>query len=172
MLRIARVLIPGAVLAALIWVPVIRAQQPADPTPAPIPSQILAAKKVFISNASGLTSSAIADPDLPYNEFYAAMKSWGRYELVGAPGDADLVFELRYVIVLWTTSVTGGQGGTITDPEFTLAILDPKTKVVLWAFTESVHKAGKQTGRQAFDDALLKIVDDVKKVSVQSSAAK
>ena len=37
-------------------------------------------------------------PDRAYNEFYAAMKTWGRYELVAAPRDADLVFEIRLTV--------------------------------------------------------------------------
>ena len=35
--------------------------------------------------------------NLPYNEFYEHMKSWGKYQLVQAPADADLVFEIRFV---------------------------------------------------------------------------
>ena len=45
---------------------------------APLPSQILTAKKVFISNADAGTMDN-------YNQFYAAIKTWGRYELVSAP---------------------------------------------------------------------------------------
>jgi len=62
---------------------------------APIPSQILTAKKVFISNAvSGIDPKIWSGgPAQPYNELYAAIKSWGRYELVGDPAAADLVFE-------------------------------------------------------------------------------
>jgi hypothetical protein len=68
--------------------------------PAPIPEQILTAKKVFIANGGGDESrdeavSYSGGPDRAYNEFYAAMKTWGRYELIAAPGDAELVFEIR-----------------------------------------------------------------------------
>jgi len=42
---------------------------------APIPQQILAAKKVFISNAGGMLdlNMVSGDPRRDYNEFYAAM---------------------------------------------------------------------------------------------------
>lgn len=163
-MRITRALILLSAITLLGSVHPSRGQQTADPPLAPVPTQILTAKKVFISNASGVTDSAKAAPDLPYNEFYAAMKSWGRYELVGAPGDADLVLELQYVIVLGAASFRG-EGGTIQDPKFTLRILDPKSGTILWAFTEPLRKTGKQTGRQIFDAALAKIVDDVKKLS-------
>jgi len=68
--------------------------------PVPVPALILTAKKVFIANGGGDESlfdspQYSGGPDRLYNEFYAAMKSWGRYELVGSPHEADLVFEVR-----------------------------------------------------------------------------
>ena len=68
---------------------------------APIPAQIITSKKIFISHG-GVDSAALAackragDTNEPYNRFYAAMKSWGRYALGASPGDADLVFEIRF----------------------------------------------------------------------------
>src|ERR1700754_2347951 len=74
------------------------AQQAPDPV-APVPPALLNAKKVFISNAgadSGLFPHPFTgDPDRAYNEFYANVESWGRYQLVANPAQADLVFELR-----------------------------------------------------------------------------
>src|SRR5215470_11916328 len=60
-----------------------------------IPSQIGSAKKVFISNTAGddLYSD---DPSQVYSAFFAAVKGWGRYELVSKPGDADLIFEISF----------------------------------------------------------------------------
>ena len=48
----------------------------------PIPAQILAAKKVFVANAGGDEPPAddaqfSGDSDRAYNQFYAAMKTWG-----------------------------------------------------------------------------------------------
>ena len=63
---------------------------------APVTSTILTAKKVFISNTTGEMVLPPGDPDMTYNEFYAAMKSWGRYELVTSPADADMVLEIRF----------------------------------------------------------------------------
>jgi hypothetical protein len=64
---------------------VVKAQQPADPPPAPVPAQIFTGKKAFISKASGEGINPPGSADLNYNQFYASMKSWGRYELVAAP---------------------------------------------------------------------------------------
>jgi hypothetical protein len=57
------------------------AQQPAPLAVAPVPPQLLNAKKVFISNAgadSGLFPHPFTgDPDRAYNEFYAGVVSLG-----------------------------------------------------------------------------------------------
>ena len=62
------------------------AQEPTAVAIAPVPSLLLSAKKVFISNAgadSGLFPHPFSgDPDRAYNEFYANVESWGRYQLV------------------------------------------------------------------------------------------
>jgi hypothetical protein len=74
------------------------AQQAAPVAVAPVPALLLDAKKIFISNA-GADSGPFphpftGDPDRAYNEFYANAVSWGRYEVVATPGEADLVFEI------------------------------------------------------------------------------
>src|SRR5271168_4126405 len=96
---------------------------------APVPAQLVTAGKIFISNAGGdidpntrRLGEFVGLPIRPYNEFYAAMKSWGRYQLVSAPAEADLVFEISFSVSL----ATGG-----ADAKFHLVILDPKTHVTL-----------------------------------------
>lgn len=139
---------------------------------APVPAQIIAAKKIFISNAEsedalfpGMFSGG---PDRPYNQFYAAMKTWGRYELVSAPAEADLVFEIRFVAPIGAVSVTNGSGGSSHDPQFKLAILDTKTHFSLWSLTEHVHSAFlHSTHDKNFDQALTNLVDDVKVLNGQ-----
>jgi hypothetical protein len=133
-------------------------QAPIQMVAAPVPIQILTGKKVFISN--GISTAAADVPNLPYNEFYANMKAWGRYELVATPADADLVFELRYV----------------SDPpspyfELRLAIRDPKTRTVLWSFIDSVDPAAREvTRRKNFEQAMTKLVQDVKTLAGSSVA--
>jgi hypothetical protein len=66
----------------------------------------------------------------------------------------------------------GGQGGSGQDFQFRLVILDPKTRTVLWAFTESVPQAAKHaTSRKKFDEAMTAIVNDVKKLVSQQATA-
>jgi hypothetical protein len=143
-------------------VPSSRAQQASDPAPAPIPTQIVTSKKVFISNLGeeseyytqkrGYVSGG---RNRFYSMFYASMKSWGRYELVASPADADLVFELLFSI-------------KESQPQFKLTILDSKTHFALWAFTVYAEPANRETTwRKNVDQALMEAVDDVKKLAAQ-----
>jgi len=155
MSRIMRRVSYGVVLIALMRSSVLLARPPRGVLPAPVPPQIAAAKHVFISYA-GVVGAHTPQDDRVYDQFYAAMKSWARYEFVAAPSDADLVLE---------ASVIGVQV-----PQFRLAILDPKTHVVLWAFTERVNMGGF-TNHTDFDKAITKIVDDFKNLDARTKAA-
>lgn len=136
---------------------------------APVPVQITTAKKVFISNAGGESNFEVAvgnfgDPDRTYNQFYAAIKSWGRYEVVSAPADADLLLEIRFIVAPIGANVFKGDSlGPQIDPQFRLVIRDPRTQSVLWAFTEHTATAILPGNRDRnFDQALDRIVADVK----------
>jgi hypothetical protein len=147
------------------------AKPPNDPPPAPIPMPIFTAKKVFISNASGEYAVPAGTPEMTYNEFYAAMKSWGRYELVSAPVDAHLVFEIRFTLVLGPIDVTKGSGISTKDFQIQLVILDPKTQVVLWPIVEHVRPWNlATTGRKNFDQSMAALVDDLKKLATPPAA--
>ena len=61
-------------------IPMLIAEEPPAPPPAPIPSQLLAAKKVFISNGGEdiwLDYDPKHDPTLTYNEFLCQHKDLG-----------------------------------------------------------------------------------------------
>jgi hypothetical protein len=132
---------------------------------APVPTRIASAKKVFISN-TGEQRNPSGDlffsggPDRVYDQFYAAVKDWGRYELVPDPGDADLVLEISLVNV--------PQGAY---NELRLVLLDPRTHVTLWTFSEHAEYAGRQKTREAsLDRALSLISDDLKKLAGPTAA--
>ncbi|MGA8224617.1 MAG: hypothetical protein WB780_23435, partial [Candidatus Acidiferrales bacterium] len=144
----------------------VAAQQTAQPPNAPIPSPIITGKKGFISNTSGETMVPTGTGDLTYNKFYAAMKSWGRYELVSAPADADLVFEISFRFVVGATN----HGGSDRDYEFRVILRDPKSNFVLWAFSEVVPQSSKDaTSRKYFDQAMATLVNDLKGLATQPS---
>jgi len=155
----------------LLALPTLRAQSPAVAIPAPVPSEIFTAKKVFISNAGGYFNPKVLSggPTRAYDEFYAAIKSGGRYDLVGAPADADLVLEINFSVPI--ISVYSGAGGasSTSDPHFTLKLLDPKTRITLWTLiSHMVPTALTQNGRDKnFDAALSTLVADLKTLTAQ-----
>ena len=167
----------------ILSLPRLSAEKPKDPVPpAPVPSPIAAARKVFISNAPGNNlPPSLGGPDRTYNEFYAAMKGWGHYQLVAAPSDADLILEISF------TSALSGVGGTSasgcsssSDNELRLVILDAKMRVPLWWFNEAANPKvtfahRPKTLDQAFSlldselsQSTATLVDDLKKLVSES----
>ena len=143
--------------------------------PAPIPTALFSAKKVFISN-SGADSGLFPHPfsgsqDRAYNQFYAAMQKWDRYDLVSDANDADLVFELRLTAPNGPANPDKQKGASDPLPSFRLAIVDRKSHYTLWAVTESVTVAFLQrTHDRNFDDALSALVLDVQTLTKSAPA--
>src|SRR5271168_857249 len=160
------------VCAAFFFVVQAGAQAP-PPTAlqlAPVPPALLNAKTVFISNAgadSGLFPHPFSgDPDRPYNEFYAAVQSWGRHQIVGDPSDADIVIELQLIAPPGPSSGNKVNGASDPLPMFRLVVYDRKTHYVLWALTESIMIAYLQkTHDNNFDLALNAITADLKRLT-------
>jgi hypothetical protein len=155
----------------LLSLPLFGAQQPKDAAPAaPVPAAIAAAKKVFIANAPGdILPASLGGPDRSYNEFYAAMKNWGRYELVSAPADADLILEISYV----NRIVPGSAYPYLLK----LVIVDPKSHAPLWWFSdsfaiESGFSHRKETLSGNFNRSIATLVDDVRKLAGESAVAR
>jgi hypothetical protein len=173
----AKNVVPGAlwtILAVILMPAVVTGAQETKkgtPAPAPVPDQIAKAKNVFVSNAG---ADMVGNPysggaDRPYNQFYWAMKNWGRYEITSAPAGSDLIFELFFVTPVVGFDVTNGNSGrALSDPRLRLEILDPSTHVVLWAFSEHVQQSNKQAARDKdLDDAMDRIVAAVKELAAR-----
>lgn len=144
----------------------VTAQQAGAIAAAPVPPQLLKAKTVFISNAgadSGLFPHPFSgDPDRAYNGFYADVVSWGRYQLVASPGEADLVFEVQLTAPNGPANANKQKGASDPLPMFRLVIYDRPTHYVLWALTESIEPATLQkTHDHNFDEALSNLVLDM-----------
>jgi hypothetical protein len=175
---IKRAFVCVALAIACATVPSLRGQNQKESLPAPLPAHIFTASKVFVSNAGGDTLDDYSGgPDRAYNQLYTALKSWGRYELVGAPADAELVFEISFVAPTVPEHVSGRTGipplssKPVKDPQFRLAILDLKTHVLLWTFTEHVQPALLQGNRDKnFDQAMAALVNDIRNVAGQPAA--
>jgi len=165
-LGLAMALLSGAVCAA-------QQKKPKDsgPAPAPIPAQIVAAKKVFIANGGGDESGYDAatysgGPDRAYNEFYAVMKAWGRYELVRSPGEADLVLEIRFT-VFQPEHPRGLQADDpATDAQLRFVVRDAKSHEKLWGLTAHARAAVLQSNRDKnFEEALGAVVVEMKRIA-------
>jgi len=152
-------------------------QKSKQATSAPIPSLILSAKRVFVANAGGDESlfgpQYSGGPDRLYDEFYEAVKSWGRYELVESPEDADLVFEIRLTVLQPRRSEPlGGDYNQAYDSQFKLAIRDVKTRVILWGLTEHAQTAILQGNRDKnFEQALAAILSELRRIASPAQPA-
>jgi hypothetical protein len=154
-----------ALLVVFLSASFLSAQAPSAAPAAPLPTPILSAKKLFIANG-GEQRNLSGDlyfsggPDRAYNQFYASMKDWGRYEIVPAPADADLVIQIH---------LDDERGGF---SELDLVVLDPKTHFTLWTLSEHAMAAGRQKTRDAsFDRAISLLSDDLKKLVAGPSVA-
>jgi hypothetical protein len=157
----------------LLSLPLFAADKPKDAVPpAPVPSPIAAARKVFISNAPGSHPPAsFGGAERTYDEFYTAMKGWGHYELVSAPSDADLILEISF-----DSSLSSVGGSSTTGPisynsaELKLVILDARMHVPLWWFSEAVNPKisfghhAETAIENAFSRSIAALVDDLKKL--------
>lgn len=171
MMKVIRMRFFQSLCATLLFVGAAGAQTPAPPISlAPVPPALLNAKTVFISNAgadSGLFPHPFSgDPDRPYNQFYAAIGSWGRYQLVADPSEADVVFELQLIAPYGPSNPSKQNGASDPLPMFRLVIFDRKTHYVLWALTESITVAILQkTHDNNFDGALTALEMDLKRLT-------
>ena len=146
-----------AVCAALFSAVAAFAQHSAA-SAAPIPPAILAAKKVFLSNAgadSGLFPSPFSgDPSRAYVQFYAALKAAGQFELVEDPSEAK------------------ANGASDPLPMFRLVIYDRKTHYVLWTLTDSIAWAvGQKNHDRTFDEALSYLHQEFEELAGRVPAA-
>jgi hypothetical protein len=138
------------VLVCLVLIPILHAKTRKDVPPAPLPEAILGAHKVFLSNGGG--------SDLAYDSFYAEMKKWGKYQVVGSPDDAELIVELSYHVEnlgtrVWSSTntynnTTQVHSREVIDPKLTLTIYDAKTKNSLWSTIDHRRLAHLEKNRE------------------------
>jgi hypothetical protein len=144
------------------------AQKPA--LNAPVPAQIASSHRIFLSNLGG-DANFPADSTQVYNDIYKALETWGRYQLVSSPDQADLIFQLREVSTLNTYYGNDDNTYTVNSPTFQLTIVDPKTSVTLWTITSPVTLAGsKQTLARWLSISETNLVSRIKVVAGESLA--
>ena len=105
-------------LAFFIAMPLL-AQDKVQPA-APIPTQIATAKTAFISFAA---EGTYIDDARDYNALYAALTTWGHYQLTARPADAELIFKVQRTAAVSPLSLS-------------VQIIDRATGVILWTISE------------------------------------
>jgi len=124
-----------------------------------VPAQVSAAKTIFLSNAGLDAASMVAfslwgKPETPYAQFFAAVKSWGHYQLATTPVDSDLVFEFRIESALRNATPI-----TTYSSFLNVSILDAKTHFVLWTI-----KTPLQVTRKFDQDVNVGVMNLIKSV--------
>lgn len=146
----------------------------------PVPRQIRAAKTIFIANAGDKTNLFpdvySGGPDRPYVQFYSDMQTWGHYQLVSSPDQADLVFQIGLVNPIASELLPGNNAGYWNgaewhDPQLRLNILDPKTRISLWELTSHIQSTMrlKSSRDRQFDLAMGNLVAEVEQLSTQTT---
>lgn len=157
----ARVVVVTTLL--LLSASIVFAQDQSGSVSAPIPAELLSARKIFVSNAgadSGLFPHPFSgDPNRGYNELFAGLHALARFELVSSPARADLVLELRLMAPCGPNSPNKQNGAADPLPMFRLVVYDRPSHYILWTFTSTVEVALKQqTHDRNFDDAIANLV--------------
>lgn len=94
------------------------------------------------------------------------MKSWGRYELVSGPAEAELVFEIRLISSQPMRSEPLNDQNPQYDWQFHLAIRDVRTHETLWGLTEHAQTAVLQKNRDKnFEQALGGILSELRRIA-------
>ncbi len=149
-----------ASLLLLLVVPssIVAAKEKQSVQPAPLPKEIIEAKTIFIAKGPGSDPYLKGGADLAFDNFYAAVKNWGKYTIVDSPGNADLVFELSYSsqqVGTHVWSATNAYNGSThvysapdMDPRASLNIYDRKTGFVLWSDAEARDGARRKKNRE------------------------
>jgi hypothetical protein len=151
-----------AVAVMLLWPQMVQAN-----TPAALPANVMAARKIYVDNRTGDAAMQ--------NHAYLELTKWGRFQIVDSPQKADVVLRLfgrdtaAFVPAGDKTYVYGPaanvarlQGADEQVPGgFTrLTLVDPKSGVALW--TEQRKTRGPEA-RQRLIDGLREAIEQSEK---------
>jgi hypothetical protein len=160
----------AAVLCLFMSINAVAGKSRKDVPIAPLPAVIVNAQKVFLTNGGG--------SDLAYDTFYAEMKTWSKYQIVGSPDEADLIIELAYRVEhggtrVWSSNnsydgMTQVHSRQIVDPQLVLTIYDAKSKNSLWSTIDHRRLARREKNREKETiNSAERLVDELKaRVSV------
>ncbi|MEO8621697.1 MAG: hypothetical protein ABI625_11565 [bacterium] len=175
MSTISSTLLAGSLIAAVLIGPSVARAQSA-PGDAPVSSQILNATRVFVSNAGSDSYGAESyfrltkydgGPDRAFHQFNSALRRWGKYEIIDSPMDADIVFAVRFASPIVDKAT---KDDLVYDPQLSLTIVDPKSRVSLWTITEHIQPANSaDENNRNFDNAVARVVDRTRSLVGEST---
>jgi hypothetical protein len=138
--RLLAGLAASLLLCASVW-----AQQPPKPPVISAHARLMAARRIFIEHAGGrLPNDVIGD----------AFQGWGRFQLVGDPGQADLIVSILAPVSDAGVSVGPGSGrrgaaaASAAATEIILQVLDAHDRVVLWSGRQQPKSSMKEKQRE------------------------
>jgi hypothetical protein len=153
---------------------------PPPPPPPAIAATIASAKTVFVSNLGSDEVVAVntkGGANASYNEFFASLQRWGRYQLVGSPKDADLVFEIRTTQQppedKWIGPGIGQNSFDVTayPAIISLTIRDGSDQSILWTTTAKYLRGPTRKGIFTHFDQAIEDLTNQLKAFVSPSAA-
>jgi hypothetical protein len=138
---------------------VVTAKDRKDIPKAPLPSELVTAKKVFLAKGAGANAHTVEGGfDLAFDAFYSEMKSWGRYAITDKPEDADLIMEISYKVTeggprVWSSTNTSNNQTDVYstqtfDAQLTLMVYDSHTKTALWSTTVPPGRAFRKKNQE------------------------
>ena len=125
---------------------------------APVPTEILAAKKIFVSNG-GTDSFTPAERYTgeayrAYNQLYGALQKSARFQLVSTPSEADLVIEVSTQVAVKAQD------------RVRLTIFETKSHYVLWRLDSWVELSLRRATRDRnFESAVTRLASDFEKLA-------
>ena len=137
--------------------------------------QLASAKKLYISRGPAQFPlygyEYKGGPDRTYNRFLAAMKSWGRYELVPTLKGADLGLEISLVMA----SSKGDAASTGGEATLVLTISDPKTGGLIWMLDQPIKAEKGKNWKEHLDrnmtEASAALFEDLRKLAGRDPGA-
>jgi hypothetical protein len=144
---------------------------PAPPPPLAVIAKVTAAKKIFVSNAGEdpeFIHEIPGGPNVTYDEFYAALKQWGYFQLVDSAAQADLIFQIKGAEITEDTEHTGmgvkpdDYATTVYPALLNLSILDPSQHLVYKIVLPAGRAGNIPKGKIAFAKSIEALTDKVK----------
>ena len=119
-----------------------------DVPQAPLPAAIVHARKMFLLNGQTTGQDLTKNGNiLAFDTLYADVKSWGKYELVDSPKDADIVIELQYRpysegsrsfgVYNPSSNTVQTRSVTVAGADFALVIYQATSKEQLWSVSDA-----------------------------------